>query len=409
MKITIFDIDNWREIGATLSRNKTRTFLTAFGIFWGTAMLAMLLGGAKGLENMLRSNFEGFATNSALLFGGRTTLPYKGFTKGTTWSVNSTDITNLRHNIPDLKSVTGVYSKGATATYGKFQKLTPIQGVDEEFSDIFLPVVYEGRYINDSDTKNEKKVCVLGKRVASDMFGTASPLGKEVAIDGIFYHVVGVAGQTSEITINNKIDESITIPLSTMRRSFNLSDEGLGTMLLARDGISPTKLLPQIERVLRKEHPIHPDDHNACFFFDISEQFKMVDNLFLGITILALFVGVGTLLAGIIGVGNIMWVIVKERTQEIGIRRAIGAKPVDIIVQILSEGMALTIIAGIAGICFATLVLFIAQQINNVTFQISFSRAMIIMVTFVILGTAAGLIPSIRAMKIKPIEAMNDK
>ncbi len=185
-------------------------------------------------------------------------------------------------------------------------------------------------------------------------------------------------------------------------------------MFVAREGISPSSLQPRIERILRNNHPIHPDDHNAIWFFDVSEKFQMVDNLFMGITVLALFVGVGTLLAGIIGVGNIMWVIVKERTQEIGIRRAIGAKPRDIIVQILSEGVVMTIVAGIAGICFATLVLAVAQHLtaNEISvprFQLAFSEAMTIMATFVILGTAAGLIPSIKAMRIKPIEAMNDK
>ncbi|MDE6073633.1 MAG: FtsX-like permease family protein, partial [Muribaculaceae bacterium] len=195
---------------------------------------------------------------------------------------------------------------------------------------------------------------------------------------------------------------------------YNLGNSMGGVMFVASDGVSPEALRPRIERILSSHHPIHPDDHNAMFFFDVSSRFKMVDNLFTGISLLAMFVGAGTLLAGIIGVGNIMWVIVKERTQEIGIRRAIGAKPSDIITQVLSEGVMLTVIAGIAGICFATLVLAVAQHITTDAvsvprFQLSFSSAMSIMATFIILGTLAGLIPSIKAMRIKPIEAMNDK
>lgn len=414
MKVTIFDIDNWKEIGATLARNKTRTFLTAFGIFWGTAMLAMLMGGAKGLEDIIGRNFAGFATNSALMFGGRTTIPYKGFNKGTSWELTTEDVEYIRQNIPEIESITGVMNRSQTATYQKLSTSTTITGVDEFFPEIFLPIMYEGRFINAADTENGRKICVIGKKVAGDLFGEESPIGKSISLGGIYYQIVGVAGQTSEINIGAKIDESVIIPSSTMRRAFNMGNSMGGVMFVARDGVSPESLRPRIERILSQHHPIHPDDHNAMFFFDVSSKFQMVDNLFTGISLLAMFVGAGTLLAGIIGVGNIMWVIVKERTQEIGIRRAIGAKPSDIITQVLSEGVMLTVIAGIAGICFATLVLAVAQIITTdptsvPRFQLRFGQAMSIMVTFIVLGTGAGLIPSIKAMNIKPIEAMNDK
>ncbi len=414
MKTTIFDVDNWAEIGATLARNKTRTFLTAFGIFWGTAMLAMLLGGASGLKDMLMRNFEGFATNTALLFPGRTTMSYKGFNKGTSYNLEQADAEGIRHSIPEIVAQTSIYSIGVTASYGKNSTSTTIVGVDADYPEIMLPVIYEGRFVNASDSKTERKVCVIGKKVADEIFGAESPIGKYVNVKGIYYQVVGVAGQTSDIQMGGKVDESILIPSNTMRRSFSLGDDIGGLMMKVRDGVSPTSLKPRIERILRRNHPIHPDDHNAVMFWDISEQFKMVDGLFAGIMVLAIFVGAGSLLAGIIGVGNIMWVIVKERTQEIGIRRAIGAKPADIITQILSEGVILTFVAGIAGICFAAIVLYIAQMItaNDIStphFQLYFSQAITIMVTFMILGTAAGLIPALKTMKIKPVEAMNDK
>lgn len=414
MRITVFDIDNWKEIGATLARNKTRTFLTAFGIFWGTAMLAMLMGGAKGLEDIISRNFAGFATNSALMFGGRTTMAYKGFNKGTAWELTTDDVDYIKRNIPEIEAITGVNNRSETATFEKLNTSTTVTGVDEYFPLVFLPIIYEGRFINAADTENVRKICVIGKKVAGDLFGDQSPIGKSISLGGIYYQIVGVAGQTSEINIGAKIDESVIIPASTMRRAYNLGNSMGGVMFVASDGVSPEALRPRIERILSSHHPIHPDDHNAMFFFDVSSRFKMVDNLFTGISLLAMFVGAGTLLAGIIGVGNIMWVIVKERTQEIGIRRAIGAKPSDIITQVLSEGVMLTVIAGIAGICFATLVLAVAQHITTDAvsvprFQLSFSSAMSIMATFIILGTLAGLIPSIKAMRIKPIEAMNDK
>lgn len=414
MRTSLFDIDNWREIGSTLARNKTRTFLTAFGIFWGTAMLAMLMGGARGLQDILSRNFEGFASNTALLFPGRTSISYKGYNKGTSYNLQQADVDGILLSVPEITALTSVYSVSVVASNGKKSTSCQATGVDAGYPKIMLPVMYEGRFINVSDEKTERKICVLGKKVADQLFVNESPIGKYVSLSGIYYYVVGVAGQTNSIQINGKIDESILVPSNTLRRSFCLGDNIGGLMLLVKDGVSPSSLQPRIERIIRRNHPIHPDDKNAINFWDISEQFKMVDGLFMGIMLLAMFVGIGSLLAGIIGVGNIMWVIVKERTQEIGIRRAIGAKPRDIIVQILSEGVALTFVAGIAGICFATLVLYIAQIIatNEVSvphFQLFFSQAIGIMVTFMVLGTLAGLIPATKAMKIKPIEAMNDK
>lgn len=415
MRNPIFDIENWKEIGATLARNKTRTFLTAFGIFWGTAMLAMLWGGARGLEDLLMRNFDGFATNIAFISSNTTSLPYKGYKKGMKWDLTRTDVENIRRSVSGMEASSAVSSVGTmTVVYGRHHASASLNGVEASYSKILIPVIYEGRFLNESDEIQERKVCVMGRRVANDIFGSESAIGKFVDIGGIYYRVIGVAGQTSEVQIMSKIDESVIIPMSTFRRAYNLGENVGAFIFMADSNHSPKDLLPHIEHIIRQNHPISPDDKKAIDFFDISEQFEMVSNLFIGIRLLALFVGVGTLLAGVIGVGNIMWVIVKERTQEIGIRRAIGAKPRDIIVQILSESVVLTTIAGIAGICFAVLVLGVtalatANEISTPGFQLSFVQAVIIMITFMVLGTAAGTIPATKAMRIKPIEALNDK
>ena len=411
MKNPIFDIENWKEIFTTLSRNKTRTFLTAFGIFWGTAMLGMLLGGAKGMENIMRAQFEGFATNTAFVISNRTSMPYKGFKKGNSWDMTWTDVNNIRR-IPGIKTVSANNSRwGVQAVYEHKHTSTQIQGVEPAYVHINEPIIYSGRFINEADEATSRKVCVIGKRVASDLFGTDSPLGKNIAVNGIYYKVVGVCGSRSDININGNLDEGICIPLKTMQQAYNMGDRVELLMMLAEDGTRFADLRPRIEHTIRQNHPIHPEDKKAIWFIDISEQFEMVDNLFIGLSLLAVFVGAGTLLAGIIGVGNIMWIIVKERTQEIGIRRAIGAKPRDIIAQILSESVVLTLIAGMAGICFSVLVLYIAGMTtdNPDMFQLSFTQAAGITAAFAILGTAAGIIPSIKAMRIKPIEALNDK
>lgn len=287
--------------------------------------------------------------------------------------------------------------------------------MEADFFKVQVPILEAGRLINAADCEKRLKVAVIGSNVATELFGDKSPLGEYIDINGIYFKVIGVVKQKSDVSMGGRIDDAAVVPGSTMQVSFNIGRDVGFFIYTARDGKKPSDLQPQIRAAVRKNHPIDPADDDAFWFMDISEQFEMVSNLFLGVKILALFVGVGTLLAGVIGVGNIMWIIVKERTQEIGIRRAIGAKPVDIIVQILSESMVLTTIAGIGGISFASLVLAIADKITynpvlgSAHFQLAFSSAVIILVVFLVLGTAAGIIPAVKAMRIKPIEAINDK
>lgn len=409
MRSPIFDIENWKEIGVTLARNKTRTFMTAFGIFWGTAVLAMLWGGAQGLESLMRMKFEGFATNMGIVMPRATTMSYRGFQKGMSWYLTRTDVENIRRSVPHIDNLSALNQSRATVVYSKNSKSVSITGIEPEYSNIFTPIIYDGRFINEVDNAQSQKVCVIGQNLANELFGAENALGKFVEIDRIYYRVVGVAGQKTEIQIGARIDDSVLIPSSTMRRTYNMGEKVGIVMFTTERGYKPGSLKPNIMRILSMRHPISPNDEDALTLMDVSEQFEVVDKMFLGLSLLALFVGAGTLMAGVIGVGNIMWVIVKERTQEIGIRRALGAKPRDIIIQILSESVVLTIVAGLAGICFAVIVLAIAQYVTEATFQLKFIHAIIIMMTFIVLGTLAGLIPAYKAMKIKPIEAINDK
>lgn len=416
MKNPIFDIDNWREIGSTLARNKTRTFLTAFGIFWGTAMLAMLWGGAAGLKGLLMRNFDGLATNMAVFDGERTTISYKGFNKGMKVKITQSDLDAIRKNVPHIEAFSGIKMRTANVAYNTKNKSGVLcRGVEPEFFEIQLPILYKGRLFNESDVRERRKVVEIGKNIANELFGNDDPIGRYLNINGIYFQIIGILGQTGEFTVGEKIDDSVTLPQNVMRDAFALGNDIDFVMFTAQRGYDPGDLKPDLMRVLRSSHPIHPDDDNAIWFMNVAEQFRMVDNVFLGVSLLALFVGAGTLIAGIIGVGNIMWIIVKERTQEIGIRRAIGAKPKDIIIQVLSEGIVLTVVAGMAGIVFATLVLYIVEKITfdpitgSAHFMLRFEHAVGIMFIFLILGTIAGLIPSLKAMKIKPIEAMRDR
>lgn len=415
MKLSIFDIENWREIGATLARNKTRTFLTAFGIFWGTAMLAMLWGGARGFEGIMRRQFDGFATNMGGVFSGTTSVAFKGYNKGMSWNLTEQDVDNIRRVTPYIEYSSAINHAGVTAAYADKSKSSRAIGVEADYNKIMIPVIYEGRMLNESDIRSSRKVAVIGKNLAGELFGLESPVGKRISLNGIYFLIVGVAGQKGEASIGGRIDDSFTLPSTTLRRAFNQGPYVGYFIYTSKPGHKPGENERFIRRAICSNHPISPDDERAIGFMDISENFEMVDTLFLGISLLALFVGASSLMAGVIGVGNIMWIIVKERTSEIGIRRAIGAKPSDIIAQVLSESVVLTTIAGIAGVCFATIVLAIADHIASDPmhgapgFELHFGTAVGIVAAFLVLGTAAGTLPALKAMKIKPVEAMRDK
>ena len=419
MKLQIFDIDNWREIGATLGRNKTRTFLTGFGIFWGVAMLAILMGGSRGAEDMIRRQFAGFATNSGAMSGAYTNMPYKGNPSNRKIEIDLTDVERIRSSVPGLSTIVPVFMSHSAVSCrnGRYTYSGSAQGMEPDYLKVNEPKIYAGRFINEADESGARKVLVLGKKIADELFpGEPFPVGKTMIMNDVSYSIVGIVGSDTQVNLGGRPEEMVMLPSSTFRKAFPDRDKVDFVMFVAKDGIRLSDLKSQILGTVYRRYNIHPDDSGAVFFMDISKEFEKVETLFTGISLLAFFIGFSTLMAGVIGIGNIMWVIVKERTQEIGIRRAIGAKPRDIITQVLCEGIAMTAVAGTAGICFATLALGITHYITNqdgnpvvAHFQMTFGYAVEIMVLFVVLGTLAGLIPSFKAMKIKPIEALNDK
>ncbi|MDE7377238.1 MAG: ABC transporter permease [Muribaculaceae bacterium] len=418
----LFDTDNWREIGASLSRNKTRTFLTAFGIFWGVLMLSLLWGAGQGVKRMMYSNFDGFATNSAIIYANRTTMPYKGFKRGLWWAMTTDDVDAIRRNVQGLETVSSVMSRGATITYKDKSESSTLAGVEPNYVKALTPKIVAGRFINDADLSQASRVCVLGESLAQRLFPGTDAVGKVVNINNIYYRVVGVCSQSSEIGIPGRIDESIFAPITTTRMAYNYRNFCDFLLVIADDNHRPGDIKDDIFRNIRKGHPIHPDDKEAIGFQDISVMFDQVSKIFLGLDILIFIVGLSSLLAGVIGVGNIMWVIVKERTKEFGVRRAIGAKPASILKQILSESAVLTAVAGMAAVVVsvgilqvATMMIAQAAESNGashnlaVDFQLSFGHAVVILLLFLVLGMLAGSIPAFKAMHIKPIEALNDK
>ena len=411
------DIDTYKEIFTTLSRNKSRSFLTGFGVFWGVFMLLGLIGGGSGLQQLLSRNFEGFATNSVIVFAQNTTKPYAGFRKGRSWKMNYADIERLKAQVKELDIVAPVLARwGANATHGDKKYSCSVKGVLPEYQGVETPKLKYGRYINAMDMQQKRKVCVIGKRVYKTLFPNGdNPLGKLIRVDSIYYRVVGVDYAHGKISVNGSSDEAIVLPISLMREAYNYGDEVPLICGTAKPGVHVSDIMPKIRRVIAHNHQIHPTDEKAISIFNTEVMFGMIDSLFRGVNFLILLVGIGTILAGAIGVSNIMMVTVKERTNEIGIRRAIGATPRIILGQIIAESIILTISAGMGGLLFAVGILQMAELASTTDgivtthYQIGFWTAWGAVVLLSTLGVLAGLAPALRAMAIKPVDAMRDE
>ena len=412
----LFDRDQWEEIFDSLSRNKTRTFLTAFGIFWGVFMLVLLMGGGKGLQSMLATNFAGFANNSGFMMAGSTSEAYKGFRKGRAWNIETTDLPLIRSAVPEIDILSPMLSSwGNTATFGNHKSSVTVQGNYPDYNLIDDLKIKQGRKLNDVDVQQHRKVCVVGTRIVEELFTKGEdPIGQFIAVDGIYYQIVGISGKGENgINIGGNATTTIHIPYTTMQNAYNRGNDIDILCLTAREGYKMSALQQKVEAVLKRKHLIHPDDTQAVIKVNAEAIFSMVDNLFTGVSILVWMIGLGTLFAGAIGVSNIMVVTVKERTTEIGIRRAIGATPTDILSMIMSESIVLTLMAGMSGIVFAVLIL---QAVENsvqadtpgAVFQISFAIAVGAALMLATLGVLAGLAPTLRAMQIKPVDAMRE-
>lgn len=410
------DLDTCEEILITITRNKTRSLLTAFGVFWGIFMLVALSGGGEGLKDLMKRNFEGFATNSGFMAAQKTGEPYKGFRKGRRWELKDSDIKRLRAQVKEIDVITPSVARwGSTAVYKDKKYSCNIKGLYPDYLQIENQEMTYGRFINDVDIHEARKVCVIGKRVYESLFKVGEdPCGKYVRVDSTYYQVIGMCSSEGDINIQGKGSEVITFPFTTMQQAYHMGGKIDVACFTAKSSVKVSELQDKMEQIIKAAHYISPTDKQAVMYVDAEVMFSLVDNLFTGINILVWMVGLGTLLAGAIGVSNIMMVTVKERTTEIGIRRAIGARPKDILQQILSESMVLTTLAGMCGISFAVLVLQIVETAvnadgGNIRFQVTFALAIGTCVLLIVLGTLAGLAPAYRAMAIKPIDAIRDE
>ena len=410
------DKDTLEEILVTITRNKTRSLLTAFGVFWGIFMLVALSGGGRGLKESLQQQFEGFATNSGFVVSNKTNEPYKGFRKGRWWELEIDDVERVA-NVPGVAMATpSIAQWGKSAVYEGNKYECNVRGLYPNYEQLEHQEMQYGRFINDVDISEGRKVCVIGKRVYESLFKDGGdPCGKYVQVDSVYYQVIGVCSSEGNVNIQGRASEAVTLPYTTMQKMYNLGKRVEVVCFTMQPGVKVKEVKPEIERRLKEAHYISPTDKQAVMMLDIEAMFSMMDNLLAGVSILTWMVGLGTLLAGAIGVSNIMMVTVKERTTEIGIRRAIGARPRDILQQILSESMVLTTVAGMAGISFGVFILNVVETAANppgvveTHYQVGFGMAVGTCLLVAALGILAGLAPAYRAMAIKPIEAIRDE
>ena len=413
----MIDLDRYKEILDTLTRNKTRSFLTGFGVFWGIFMLVSLLGGGKGLRELLSSNFKGFANNSGVLITQNTTKPYDGLKKDRSWSLSYKDVERLKHQVPEVDVVTPLITKwGYTAVHGDKKFSCVFKGLDQNYQDIEAPEIYYGRYLNDLDNLQKRKVCIIGKKVYKTLFPKGgNPCGREIRVGSVYFKVVGVDYNTGTMNVNGSTEETIVVPIGVMRDAYAMGDTINMLCFTGKPGIKVSDIVPKVREVVARAHRVDPTDEKAMPVINVEAMFSMMDSLFKGVDFLAWLVGIGTLLAGAIGVSNIMMVTVKERTTEIGIRRAIGATPMNILTQIIIESITLISVAGMSGIVFTVLILQMAELasttdgIVSAHYQISFFTAVGAVLFLCALGVLAGLAPALRAMNIKPVDAMRDE
>ncbi len=418
IRLMRLDLDTYREIIDTLTRNKSRSFLTGFGVFWGIFMLVALMGGGNGLKELLQQNFAGFATNSALVWAQPTSKAYKGFRKGRMWTMDYKDVDRIRRSVPELDVVTPLlFSNGGTAYYGDRKATVGVSGAMPDYQRVNEPKLFYGRYIDDADIRDHRKVCVIQKKTYKELFpGGGDPCGKRIRIDNIYYQIVGVDYNMGEgVNITGENGTGVILPLTFMQQAYNRGNAVDLIAVTGRDGVVMSKVTDRIRETVARAHAVDPTDEQGAMVFNTEVLFQLLDNLFKGVNFLIWLVGLGTLLAGSIGVSNIMMVTVRERTTEIGIRRAIGAKPRMILSQIISESIVLTQVAGMSGILFGVLILQMLELANTedgiltAHFQVGFWTAIGAAVVITVMGVLAGLAPAARAMSIKPVDAMRDE
>lgn len=417
----IFDPDSWREIFSTLKKNKLRTFFTAFGVFWGIFMLIIMLGSGTGLSNGTKVGMGDLATNSMFMWTQRTTVPYKGLPRGRFFNFKNSDTRALIDNIPEIEYIAPriqAWSRSGDNNVVRGEKTGNfrIQGDYPEYNLIDPMEMIKGRFINQLDIDEKRKNVVIAQRVYEEMFSPdEDPIGQYLRISGVYFKIVGLCKSKKNDQQAEQENQQVFMPFTTLQKTYNYGDIVGWYSITAKENVAVSLIEAKAKELLKVRHSIAPDDDRAIGSANVEEEFRKMTNLFVGIEMLIWIVGIGTLMAGIVGVSNIMMIIVKERTQEIGIQRAIGATPMAIMTQIITESVFLTAIAGYVGLVFGVAVIegvnYMLVQSGSTTGMftnpsVDFGVAVKALIILIVSGALAGMIPARRAVSIKPIDAL---
>ncbi|SIS46144.1 putative ABC transport system permease protein [Kaistella chaponensis] len=417
----IFKIDTWQEIYHSLQNNKLRTFLTMIGVGWGMFLFVALLGAAKGMENGFDKAFAGFATNSIFLWAQNTTIPYDGFPKGRKMDLHLPDIQVLEKKIPEIDYISPQSTRGNFGSPGEMfskdakKESYTLNGDYPVGNKISEKKLIFGRYINDADISGNKNVIVIGEEIYKNFFDAKkneNPLGKTVTVKGLFFNVIGVF-RVQKQGGNMGSDNSAYIPFSTFTKMYNDGDKVGFFAIVGKNDTDLNVLENTIKTELKAKYNVSPDDTNAFGSFNLGKLFGKLTGFLTGMQLLTIVVGTLTILAGVIAISNILLITVKERTNEIGIRRALGAKPAEVRNQILLESVVITITSGLLGFIFGIFLLMILNALTegqddfpfyNPT--VDYGEVFAAMGVMVFLGLLIGMIPAQRAVSIRPIEAL---
>ncbi len=417
----IFDRDTWQEIFGSIRKNKVRTIITVIGVLWGIFIYIALSGAAKGLDNGFEREFKNVAMNSMFAWAQRTSIPYKGFKTGRRLQLKLEDASILQNRVPQIQYIAPRNAKGVFGGDGanivRKQKSASynVYGDFPVFTKIATKKIYDGgRFINDADIEHQRKICVIGERTQKELFEKdENPIGDYIRIDNIYFQVVGVHKFVPGGGFES--DGDIFIPFTTYKNLYNTGENVDWFSIAAFPDADVIQAEKDVKATLKNIHSVHPDDERAFGSFNLGEVFNRIMGFSKGMTFLSLIVGIATILAGVIGIGNILLISVKERTKELGVRRALGATPREVKGQIILESVFLTVIAGIFGIILGA---FVLSGINAATQDIDFpytnptvpiSFILGALAIMVVLGTLIGLIPAQRAVSIKPIDALREE
>ena len=416
----MLDIDKWQEIYGTVKRYKLRTALTAFGVFWGVFMLVALLGAGKGLQNGVLEGFGGLKNAVFIAPGGATSLPYRGLSKGRSIKFTDDDLAAIRQQVNNIDLLVAGNQLGQQfVERGEKNDSYAISGAPPETLALRGQRLLDGRFINPLDMRERRKVAVLGTRAREVLFAQGeSPLGRQIQIKGIFFRVIGVFDAGRSGNFDQRAAETIYIPNSTLRYTFNQQDRIDQLLLTPVTGVRAEVIEQQVDMLLRERHQVHPNDPAPIATFNVQQRFENMQSLFAGMAAFSWLVAVGTIIAGVIGVGNIMLIVVKERTREIGIRKALGATPRSIVAMIVQESLVITGVAGYFGLVVGVFMLegigaLLERATDGNGFfsnpEISFTTALLAIALLIVAGACASMMPASKAAKVDPVWALQEE